>query len=257
MLSSGLSLENIPPAGNFVVKLTPKALSVAIQPSGTIPAQLRLDEKQAATLRRILTLSAGNKVPMSFKVGIAFISEIVFNGTISSLVAGWLFDQAFNAIDTASVDLASISPFIAVGGLLKSHQRVAHRGHASFLLSTIEYEVSVGQESRSFTLYGCVYPVKLVVAQFTTAGPYNNKILRPIDQSRWGVWDITDSKWDDQNLVFRYQDSDYFYFLQDEFVDGKTVSKSLVRVSVLGGPYQKKRSNAQTFSTYYASVTAE
>ena len=206
--------------------------------------------------RRCVFLALGNKVPVVFKLGVSFINSLAFTGNIANVAAGWLFDQAVSSVDSVSTGLENVSPFIADGGVLTNQERIARRGADRFLVATIQYDVAVGRENRSSVLYGCVYPVNVVVSQFATTGAGNNKIVKPISGTRWGVWDVEGSTWDDQNLTFDHQDADYYYFKQDEFDNGQVSGTSLVRISTSGGAYQKKKSYAQSYATFYANVVA-
>ncbi|MNC59896.1 hypothetical protein D3C75_1097370 [compost metagenome] len=106
-------------------------------------------------------------------------------------------------------------------------------------------------------MFACALPISYLVSQFETLGPYNNKILKPVGNNAWQRWDIEDNKWDASKLRYTYQDKDNYYFEEDEIEYDQVVGVTIHKVSLKGGPWQRKKSNSSSFATSYAKVIAK
>src|SRR4051812_13690477 len=93
---------------------------------------------------------------------------------------------------------------------------------------------------RRFVTAGCVYPVKVDVAEFRTNERLGNKIVKP-NGTFWGVFDIEDNKWDSTHLSLTGQDREFFYFTEDAIENNNVVGQHIHRISFVGGPWQFKR----------------
>jgi len=257
IVPASTKLEAITPVGNFAAKMTPSELRNASKPEGWVTGKVVLDASASQSFKSILRSAGDSAVPVAFKLVTAFMNNIVLVGNIMNVAAGWLFDQAYSEVDAQSLDLKSLALLIAEDGEISQQQNLAESDDKPYLVSTAMYRVSVGNEKRASVLYGCVFPVNLIVNQFTTQGSGNNKAIKPVSGSRWGIWDLEGSRWDDDDLAFDHKDFEFYYFRQKEVDNGQVTGYSSLRISVVGGPYQKKRTGAANYSTYYANVLAD
>ena len=196
-------------------------------------------------------------VPVAFSLTTAALANLLIPENIPNTAAGWLTGEITNNLNAPSTRLAVVEGYVAKGGVLSQQQFVLTNTNGRYLLWNLTYTVAVGQEHRSAILYSCIYPINTIVTQFQTTGPYNNKIIKPSIPGYWGIWDIEDSKWDDDKLVYDHQDSGAYYFLEDEIENDTIVGQSTNKISLTGGPWQRKHYNSQTFTILYTNVNVQ
>ncbi|HEY8124538.1 MAG TPA: hypothetical protein VIF88_03850, partial [Methylocystis sp.] len=136
--------------------------------------------------------------------------------------------------------LKGFSIFIVEGGRLERRWKLLKTTkNGLYLVSSMEYTVSVGAETRRFVTAGCTYPVKVDVSEFRTNEKVGNKIIKP-HGNVWGVFDVDDNKWDSTQLSFLTQDEEYYYFTEDQIENNKVVGQNIHRISFQGGRWQFK-----------------
>lgn len=257
LLPSGFALVGTGRSGNFAFKVTPSQYNavVSAQPSRIATHTLAVGE--ATSLRAAMMSAADAKVPMFFKAGVSFLANLTLTNALTNVASNFVFDEIYKALDVSAVRNELVAGYVAGGGRLVRLATIAKRGDERYLTQSTLYEVVVGEEMRSFVLYSCVAPVALSISQFTTLGPFNNKVVKPKNGQLWGVWDLTDSKWDSTELRILEEQPTFYVFLQDEVQNNIIVGQTTVHLSTNGGPWQRKRSNETLYKTLYANLAVD
>jgi hypothetical protein len=177
-------------------------------------------------------------------------------GTAAGLVFSYLLDQ----LKQPAAIMKGFTLFIVEGGELGRRWKVLTDGtNGIYLVSSMEYAVSIGAERRRFVTAGCAYPVKVVVGEFRTNEATGNKIVKP-HGSAWGVFDIEDNKWDSTKLSLTGQDQEYYYFTEDAMENDQVVGQNVHRLSFRGGRWQYKSysdSASAKFKNLSGTLTAQ
>lgn len=256
-LPSKLMLVAIPPAGNFVVQIQPVELASYLANNPYSFSLISIDKAKASSLREIFKQSS-DKVPFTSKLTNAFLLNYAVPNIPLNIAAGVLFDYFYQNIEAESVFIENAMGFVAVGGQLANMVSIRRSQNGGrFLLSQITYTVSLGAEIRSFILSACQFPVSINVTEFQTAGQLNNKIVKPRNGNVWGVFDLTDNKWDSLQLRYVRQDVDDLVFESDKIEDSGAVSRSTHRLSIVGGSWSVKRSDSDLFKDLYLNINAK
>lgn len=133
------------------------------------------------------------------------------------------------------VNAAILSEVTAPGGNLNRALTTAKADNGNeYLIHTFEYEVVIGSETRHYITVSCTYPLKLLFHEFRTVNPINNKIVRKGNGATWVVIDASTNR-EEEIWKELDRDNDYLYFTGP--------LSSLYRVSLRGGPVQKKFTN--------------
>ncbi|TBC12697.1 hypothetical protein [Rhizobium ruizarguesonis] len=221
--------------------------------------QLTLDKSKAAGYKAAMMAVADSyKVPYFVDVTAAVYGGMALSPAVGTAV-GLVFTYLLDRLKEPAAAMTGFSAFIAEGGELDRRWKVLKtKDNGYYLVSSLEYTVSVGAEKRRFITAGCTYPVKVDVSEFQTAGPTNNKIIKPHGNA-WGVFDIEDNKWDTTELKYFEQDEQFFYFYEDAIENDKVVGENTHRISFVGGPWQYKPydSTDGKFKSFVAAVQAK
>ena len=211
-----------------------------------------LSKDEAASFRQVLLSQADSgSVPMWLASGADIMLGYALPGGWGT-GGGLLFSYFVDSINAISVSLKEASRFVAEGGQIYRKITLKKRADGRyFLLQTSSYKVQVGKESRVFSFYACLYPTRVVATEFRTmAGKgMNDKIVKPGVGNKWKVWDVDDNKWDNYEFTYISQDADFFNFEKPDH--------SKQRISIIGGPWQFKRPNEDSYGTYYNPTSAE
>lgn len=249
-------ISTSPPIGELAVSLRPADVRAFSAESPFIYERFDVSQDAAKSLRDVFKSSSDNRVPFFFKAANALLIGYTIPVTLLNAPVGFLFDDFYSRIDAQALAIENAAKFIAEGGVLEYQLFVKKAESGRFLLTQFVYSVPVGKEIRSFIISSCIYPVALQVTEFQTEGPYNNKVIKPIEANKWGVWDIEDNKWDSTDLRYLYQDMDNYFFESDEISDEIVVGRTIHKISTVGGGWQLKRSESPEFKGLYAKVAA-
>lgn len=225
-------------------------------------SEIILSKEQANSLRKMfINTSEEIKVPVIFDITLSLFTGLYLPariGTASGLFYSHLFAGKINA---ASASIRDVGLFMAEGGRIYRRVSILRResDRNFFALVSSEYTVSLGAESRTFVVFGCIYPIKILVSEFETKSPYNNKILKQIAPSLWRTWDLEDKRFSGD--VYRYikQESDYYLFERDAIVNNTVVGQDLYKISVTGGEWQVLHYNERStgvFSILYPATVS-
>lgn len=253
--SAGLTIRSSGVSGRFHLVAARSIIADARSSTGGIKIvdKVKIDDAQAQSFRAaLLSLSNSYKVPVAVDLATSIYSGLALPARTGTAV-GMLSAYFFNQLSIASVDAKSLAAFIAKDGEGIRTLSFGTKDHAIFAIVSSEYWVRVGAEQRKLVLYACVYPVALAITEFETKGPSNNKFIRKRGAD-WGLWDIQDAKWDDKVLRLKEQQPDFVYFEEDDLERGVVVGKILHRLSLIGGPWQRKRPDDAAYSSLYATI---
>lgn len=256
-LNKGLSLKAIPPAGNFAVQVAASELRDYIATNPYPYNSFTFDENKAATFRKILKNST-DKVPFLFKVSNSFFLNFVVPNIPLNVAAGVLFEYFYQSVDAEPLALENLHGYIAAGGKLDQTISIRKSQNGGrFMITQTSYIVAVGNETRMFVISACQFPVAVKVSEFQTTGPFNNKVVKPRPDGTWGVFDLTDNKWDSTILKYVGQQPDFYVFEADEVENNHVVGQTTHRLSVVGGPWSRKRSDSADFANLYLKIDAK
>ncbi|WP_205481313.1 hypothetical protein [Sphingomonas arenae] len=213
-----------------------------------------LNAKEANTLVKKFEELGDQKVPAFFKAGANLIAGLAIPKKIFEVAAGWLLDWVFGLADTKAVVARDISLLIAEGGALRQTAQVLKGPVGRLLFSTVLYEVDVGSEKRTIVLYACIFPIAVKVSRFETESPANNKVVQPINDKTWGIFDLESNSWDEKDFRPSHQDGEYMYFLQDEYENNNVAGQAVHRLSLWGGDWQRKHYDSEKFAPIYLSM---
>jgi hypothetical protein len=221
--------------GKYYVTLSGQELNTLLSSSTHVFNTVKIDANKTKSLQAIFSQASDQtEVPMFAKVA-ADVATIPLPPALS-VIGSVAFDQFFAIADKSSMSLKNASILIASGGTVYRHAAVDVRladGNI-FLVSSKEYSVSVGDESRSMSVEACIYPINASIVEFDTVGQFNNKILKTTGTSTWQEIDVDDAK-SDSTFTLTKQLGGYYYFHEDS---GEIAPNKEIRISVLGGPYQ-------------------
>lgn len=246
LAGGGIKIKSGSGPGKYYVDVTAlDLLSMKKDTSDQISDLKSLDVVEAKDLRTAINNSAeGGKVPLLINISASFGTGILFSGG-SGAVAGILLSMFFDKLNALSADLKTLGHFIADGGEVYRRSVPIKNSDSknNYLLSSTEYRVSVGKETRSFVLHACAYPIKVIVSEFYTLNaPFGqDQILKPQGGDIWKIWDVKESKWYGDPYKFVAQGSDYYYFEKDRIENDTVVGKDSIRVSFSGGDWMIKR----------------
>jgi len=255
--SKPLPLKSVDTAHGFSVQLTPDQVADIKSKTPYLYEQVDIDQGKAKSLKSIVDSAAQQKVPLFFKLVMNVYQGYTIPNAFVGSVSGALFDYVYEKQEAFATQMDKVAQLVADGGSLQRKLYAASNYLGDFLVSETSYSISLGKEGRTAVLFACVLPISYQVSQFETQGPYNNKILKPKGSGVWQRWDIEDNKWDASTLKYSYQDKDNYYFEEEEIEYDKVVGITMHRVSLKGGPWQRKKSNAVDYVTSYAKVIAK
>jgi hypothetical protein len=197
---------------------------------------VQLDKAKSSDLRNaFMEVAEFIEVPMLIKKGISLSTMVLppLTGRGTNLMFNFLFAQS----DTAALTLKQVAAFIAEGGrVYMRFTRLKREQDNNFFISiATEYSVPVGNESRTFIIQDCVYPLAVAVQEFVSVAPLQKpqypQILKRLADGRWALWDTEENRYMILGGYFRYiNQSEGFYFFE--------WNSQLVRVSFTGGPWQ-------------------
>lgn len=187
----------------------------------------------------VQNIAAARKIPYFVDVGSAVFAGLAFSAQLGTGL-GLVFSYLLEELKKPSSDLSGLAAFIARGGELNRRWKVlVDDANGFYLVSGLEYVVSVGQEARRFVTAGCAYPVKVVVSEFRTNEAFSNKIIKP-NGNAWGIFDIEDNKWDSPVLKYTGQDQEFLYFNEDAIENDNVMGQHVHKLSFRGGRWQFK-----------------
>ena len=247
-------------AGNYYVSI-PAAQFTQMRTSGEdqIAGVVQLSLTQARDLSRAVRQAGESaQVPQFVNIGTSILTGLALPVKIGT-GSGLLFTYFFNNINVFSSNLITASAFIADGGEVyhRSSVHVRAQDSARFLSYSTEYRVNLGRERRIFIHYACIYPIRVAVSEFHTAGPSNNKIVRNIEGRNWRVWDVDNQRYEGDAWKYLRQDGGFFYFEVDAIENNNIVGQTSYRLSFTGGPWQRRRHDAPAndYQSYYAAMS--
>ncbi|SSK71489.1 Uncharacterised protein [Klebsiella pneumoniae] len=255
--AKSLPLKSLDVAHGFAVLLTATQVDEIKSKSPYLYENISIDSGKAKVLKDLFKSASEEKVPVFFKAGVNIFSGLLIPNVFVGVSSGLLFDYAYDKLDSFPVKMGDISILVADGGLLKKNLYYSTNSTGDYLISEVSYTVTLGNEFRGVVLFACALPISYQVTEFETEGPFNNKKLRPVGGGVWQRWDIEDAKYDQSKLRYTYQDKDNYYFEEDEIEYGSVVGVTLHKVSLKGGPWQRKKSDSSGFVTTYAKVKAK
>jgi hypothetical protein len=252
-----LALKSVDAAHGFAVLLSPTQVDEIKSKSPYLYESIEIDLGKAKTLKDLFKSAAEENVPLFFKAGVSVFSGFTIPNAFAGAVSGLLFDYVYEHLGSFAVKMEGVSMLVADGGLLQKKLYYSPTSSGEFLISELNYAVTLGREFRGVALFACVFPISYQVTEFETEGQFNNKILRPVGAGEWKRWDIEGAKYDQSKLRYTYQDKDNYYFEEDEIEYDNVVGVTVHKVSFKGGPWQRKKSNSPDFLTSYAKVKAK
>lgn len=230
----------------------------SIEQSGgeSIVDTLALNKAKAADYKRAIELvGTGYAVPYFVDVTAAIYAGMAFSPAIGTGL-GLLFTYIIDQLKEPAAQMTGFALFIAEGGHLERRWKLLKDANQGFyLVSSLEYAVALGAESRRFITAGCSYPVKVNINEFRTNEARGNKIIKP-NGSNWGVFDIEDNKWDSTVLKYTGQDQQYYYFNEDAIENGTVVGQNIHRLGFQGGRWQFKRYDDTNFKNFSGPLSA-
>jgi hypothetical protein len=216
-----------------------------------------LSAEQAANFRARFEAVADATVPAVITAGAALIGNIVIPGPLANTTAGWLFDQILSLAGVRSMVAREVAILTAEGGIVSQRGYVLRRAEERYLGISVEYNISLGNETRAFILYCCAFPIAVKVSRFVTQSPFNNKTVSPLDNDKWGIFDQESNGWDDRNIRYSHQDTSSYYFLQDEYENNQVVGQTTLRLSFSGGTWSRQYSDSSNYAVIYPSIIAQ
>lgn len=259
LLGKGPDIKKAQGPGNFYASMSAESYNkLRNNGSDTIQGAHTITMQEAQSLAiAVSNVAEGAKVPGFVGPGVDLLTGLTM-GLVSGLANEFLFNQFFDEINAFAADARTLSFFIAEDGSLY-RRLVAKKGSKNepYVVVTNEYKVSVGKSSRTFALTGCIYPLEVIVNEFATEGPHNNKIVRRIEGVKWKVWDIEGNKYDPDDWTYLYQSEGYYYFSKDAIENDNVVGQNIYRLSLRDGPWEYKSffaGPAATFKQQYAKV---
>jgi hypothetical protein len=230
--------------------------SIAGSGSESIIDSLALNKSKAADYKRAIVLvGSGYKVPYFVDVTAAIYAGMVFSPAAGTGL-GLLFTYILDKLKEPAAEMTGFALFIAEGGRLERRWKLLKDMNQGFnLVSSLEYAVALGSETRRFVTAGCSYPVKVNVKEFRTNERVGNKIVKP-NGANWGVFDIEDNKWDSTVLQFTGQDQQYYYFNEDQVENGTVVGQNIHRINFQGGRWQFKHYDEANFKNFSGPISA-
>jgi hypothetical protein len=244
--------------GKYYTTLTGTQLTTSTE---TISNVKQLDDATSQSLRTNFKNSASNiQVPLLVNWGAAIFAG--FLPPVSGTANGVLFSYLLSQMDAIANAVATAGMFIAKGGDVYQRTVVKQRQSDKnlFVATTSEYHVKLGDEARTIPVFGCLYAADVLINEFDTSGPLNNKIMKPIGSNKWRQWDVDSGGFEGDPYTYTYQAGGFYYFELPAIENDQVVGQDLYRISFLGGPWQfmhyDERPNGN-FHTLYPNVVAK
>ena len=200
------------------------------------------------------------EVPLLVKIGTSVATGLRLPARTGTL-AGLLFGIFYDEINAEPTRVRAAAAFIAEGGEIYHRSAMMRReiNSALFLSYTTEYRVSVGKETRTFILSGCLYAAKLSSDQFHTISQFNNKLVKRVHGNMWRLWDVEDQKFEGEPWTYLKQADGFFWFDRNSMENGIPVGKDSIRLSMFGGAWELRSfaNQASGYRVVYPSVVVD
>lgn len=261
LTGGGLPLESGIDPGSFYVRLAvTRYAHLKAADKDVIGASKILNATDAATLRRVVSsVAEDSEVPLLISIGSSILLGLVLP-TSTAAATDIVFSYFYSDLDAAAIKMGSTPLLIAAGGEARRRDVVRkNQGNQPYLVTSSEYVVRVGDEVRTITYFGCLYPIRVDVSEFETTGEFNNKIIRSTSDGFWRVWDLDGQRYEGDPLKYMHQSDGFYYFSRDAIREDVVVGQHIHRISFDGGPWQRKSffdGASASFKSLYLEVLA-
>jgi len=189
---------------------------------------VQLDRDRLSLLRLVVRKRSQDSDLPYWSTGSIKLGAYILTAGESQVVTS-IFKFLFEIEKIEHARISAVEAFLAEGGELLQIGRIdsGSKGHL-VATETIVYRVALGKEYRSFLLYSCAYPARIVMRKVRTVEPPTNpKIYEDVGPD----WVMKDARTGavEMHLKKTQEDSEFYYFLS---------GAREYRVSRVGGPIE-------------------